>query len=251
MKKQIAIALLCLLLLAGCGKKLDNIPSRELILQQGAQWAEEKLAGYSTENLREIWGEPDGTLSGMWGEVWYVDEEHNARVTVYYNADGKAERVLVDTAPGLEPTTESVPEPVPEPDRYDYEMLDSPPKLKVICGGEYIEAAGCGFTWVTEHGIICADAPHPSQMREQLTALETGEGYAVLEFEIPPEEYLVRAWDLDCAPECDGLSLPVSVTGGVIDLLPGGYIYEVVAGWGDGETAGGTALYAFSVVRSA
>lgn len=242
MKKYLAIALACLLLLAGCGKNLDNIPSKALILQEGVEWAEEKLAGYTPDDLREVWGEPDGTLSGMWGEIWFVDGEHTARVTVYYDTDGKAEHVLLDTAPGLEPA----PEPAPEPDEYEYETLDSPPELKVVCGGEEIQVSGCGFTWVTEHGILCADAPTPLQMKAQMTRLETVEELAVLEFEVPPDECHVYAWDDNYTPECDGLSQMVAVRNtGEIELLPGGYIYEVVARWGDGETAGGTAIYAF------
>lgn len=130
------------------------------------------------------------------------------------------------------------------------QALDSPPDLMVECGGTEFEAAGCGFTWITEHGVLCADAPHPRQMREQLTALETQETTAIVRFEYAPDEKIVRAWDEDCTPDCDCAGIEVPVTGGVIELLPGGYIYEVVARWGDGETAGGTALYAFYVVRS-
>lgn len=242
MKKRFAIALACLLLLTGCGKNLDNIPSRELVLQKGAEWAEEKLAGYTPDDLREVWGEPDGMLSGMWGEIWFVDEYHTARVTVYYDADGKVENVRFDTAPGLEPT------PDPEPEIYDLKTLESPPELRVICGGEELRASSCGFTWVTEHGILCADAPAPLQMKEQMTKMETAEGTAVLEFEVQPDEVYVHAWDDNCTPECDGLSQTVAVRdGGEIELIPGGYVYEVVAKWGDGETAGGTGRYAFYI----
>jgi len=201
MKNFLVIVMTCLLLLTGCENNTDNSPSRELVVQQGTEWAEEPLSGYTS---------------------------------------------------GLEPATESEPEPepAPEPDRYARDIPDSPPKLKVICGEEEVETVGCGFTWVTEHGILCADAPHPSQMREHLTALETTEAYAVLEFEVPPDVYSVRAWDDACKEDCDGLAVPVPVTGSEIGLLPGGYIYEVVARWGDGENAGGSALYAFYIVRS-
>ena len=248
MKKRFAIVLACLLLLAGCGKNLDNIPSRDLVLQEGAEWAEEKLAGYTPDDLRKVWGEPDGMLSGMWGEIWFVDEEHTARVTVYYDADGKVENILLDTAPGLEPAPDPAPAPTPEPDKSYLEALDAPPTLKITCGGEEIQVSGCGFTWVTEHGILCADAPTPVQMKEQMTKLETVEELAVLEFEVPPDEYHVYAWDENCTMECDGLSQTVAIRDtGEIELLPGGYIYEVVAEWGDGENYGGTGRYAFYI----
>ena len=248
MKKYFAFALACLLVLAGCAKNLDNIPSKELVLQEGVEWAEEKLNGYTPDDLREVWGEPDGMLSGMWGEIWFVDEYHTARVTVYYDANGKVENVRLDTAPGLEPAPDPIPEPEPEPETYDLKTLESPPELKGICGGEELRASSCGFTWVTEHGILCADAPAPLQMKEQMTKMETAEGTAVLEFEVQPDEVYVHAWDDNCTPECDGLSQTVAVRdGGEIELIPGGYVYEVVAKWGDGETAGGTGRYAFYI----
>ena len=37
--------------------------------------------------------------------------------------------------------------------------------------------------------------------------------------------------------------------GSEIELLPGGYIYDVSAKWGDGETAGGTGRYAFYIEK--
>lgn len=246
MKKRFATALACLLLLTGCGKNLDNIPSRELVLQEGAEWAEEKLAGYTPDDLREVWGEPDGTLSGMWGEIWFLDAEHTGRITVYYDADGKVENVRMDTAPGLEPAPDPEPEPIPEP--VDLTSLSAPPGLEVFCGGQAVQAVNCGCTWVTENGILCADAPHPKQMKENLAKLETAETLAELRFEVPPEEVSVCAWDENCTPECDGLSQTVAIRDtGEIELLPGGYVYEVVAKWGDGETAGGTGRYAFYI----
>lgn len=132
----------------------------------------------------------------------------------------------------------------------DLLALDSPPELTVQCGGEEVHVMSCGFTWVTEYGILCADAPAPLQMKEQMTKLETVEETAVLQFEAAPDELCVHAWDDNCTPECDGLSQTVAIRDrGEVELLPGGYLYEVTAKWGDGETAGGTGAYVFYIEK--
>ena len=250
MKKYFAFALACLML-AGCAKNLDNIPALALVEEQGEDWASEKLEGYSRRALREIWGDPQREQEDGFGDVWFLDETGEKRVTVRYDENDEVTLVL-ETVPGQEgvpkPATDPVPEPAPEPETYDLKTLESPPELRVICGGEEIRASSCGFTWVTEYGILCADAPAPLQMKEQMTKAETAEGTAVLEFEVPPDELYIHAWDDNCTPECDGLSQTVAVRdGGEIELIPGGYVYEVVAKWGDGETAGGTGRYAFYI----
>lgn len=137
----------------------------------------------------------------------------------------------------------------------DLIALKAPPDLTVQCGGEKIKTSSPGFTWVNtmptgERAQLIACGPHPSQMKENLTALETTEETATLVFEYAPKEKYVYAWPDDCTPECDCASIPVPVKGGVIELLPGGHLYEVTASWGDGETAGGTGTHVFYVIRS-
>lgn len=39
------------------------------------------LTGYRQAQLHEVWGEPDGTLFGMYGEIWELDGAH---LYVYY-----------------------------------------------------------------------------------------------------------------------------------------------------------------------
>ena len=85
-------------------------------------------------------------------------------------ADSEPEKIPVQEAP------ESVPDPVPEPEPkvevepVDLSQLTMPPKLTVICGGEELPASNCGCMWVTEHGILCADAPTPLQLKQNLKA---------------------------------------------------------------------------------
>lgn len=137
----------------------------------------------------------------------------------------------------------------------DLIALESPPELTVKCDGEEVVNTTPGFTWVNtmpngERAQLIACGPHPSQMKENLTVFETAEETATLIFEYAPDEKYVHAWPDDCTPECDCAAISVPVKGGMIELLSGGYLYEVTASWGDGETAGGTGTYVFHIVKS-
>lgn len=146
-------------------------------------------------------------------------------------------------------------EEIPEQEQADLFSVERPPGLTVRCGGEEVPVMVNSFTWVVtmpdgNRAALCADAPHPQQMKGQLTALETAEKTALPEFEIPPEELFVRAWEENCTPECDGLSQPVVLGDtGEMELLPGRYLYEFVARWGDGDSCGGTARYVCCIDR--
>ncbi len=141
--------------------------------------------------------------------------------------------------------------------RYDPEellALEQPPDLVVSFGGsEELEAVTCGFNWVVamsggERAVLCADAPHPLELVGMLTAHETESAQAEPVFLYLPDGWSVRAWEDTCTPECDGLHQEIVKDGSWFELLPGGHIYEIVASWGDGESFGGSARYAFHVV---
>ncbi len=89
-----AVGIICIIVCAAAlsgNKSLDNIPSLSLIRTEGAEWATEKLHGYNEDQLSEVWGKPDGTLSGFWGSVWKA--EGNDEVVVYYGENGTVEHV--------------------------------------------------------------------------------------------------------------------------------------------------------------
>lgn len=56
---------------------------------------EAKLKGEHRDNIIASWGEPDGHLSGFWGEVWFLDDANDKKVTLYYDADGCVENVRI------------------------------------------------------------------------------------------------------------------------------------------------------------
>lgn len=97
MKKSIIIFIsilltTCNISLSGCSKNLDNIPSLSLVKQYGEDWSNEKLKGYTRNNIIEIWGNPSDTLSGMYGDIWSMDDDYDY-IMVYYNDKNKISKV--------------------------------------------------------------------------------------------------------------------------------------------------------------
>lgn len=70
---------------------------RGLVIEKGytQEEIEEKLKGEYRENILVSWGEPDGKLSGFWGEVWFLDEEKDKKIILYYDAEGYVENVRI------------------------------------------------------------------------------------------------------------------------------------------------------------
>lgn len=68
-----------------------------LVLEKGytQEEIEEKLKGEHRDNILVSWGKPDGMLSGMWGDVWFLDTEKDRKITLYYDAEGYVENVRV------------------------------------------------------------------------------------------------------------------------------------------------------------
>ncbi len=105
MKKLIvrASALVCILCLAGCsfGADASDIPDIKelggLVTEKGYTQEEvlEDLSGQSHDSLRSAWGEPDGMLSGFWGDIWRLSEESNWQMIVYYDGNGCVENIKI------------------------------------------------------------------------------------------------------------------------------------------------------------
>lgn len=99
MRKFTALCLTLMLALSiiGCGQNNDNIPSKELMVSycqnQGEDYAAKQLQGYKSTQLADAWGEPDGHLSGFWGDIWETNNTYN--LIVYYDSDGIAEHITV------------------------------------------------------------------------------------------------------------------------------------------------------------
>ena len=109
-----SIITVCVLLIIGVGLVLgyrfmstkDVVQLKEvsgLVLEKGydSEDIKELLEGIPQKKMHAKWGNPDGHLSGFWGEIWFLNEEKDGRITLYYDEDGKVEDVIVDKAPGL------------------------------------------------------------------------------------------------------------------------------------------------------
>ncbi len=106
MKKKIVTWLAVLLVLALAAglwfygyhnrKSNDNIPSKELLVtyykEKGEDYASEKLEGYTKSQLEAVWGVPQGFLSGLWGDIWDVDD--TTYIIVYFRSDGSNDGVV-------------------------------------------------------------------------------------------------------------------------------------------------------------
>ena len=68
-----------------------------IVLEKGytQEEIEEKLKGEHRDNILVSWGEPDGMLSGMWGDVWFLDDAKERKITVYYDSNGCVENVRI------------------------------------------------------------------------------------------------------------------------------------------------------------
>lgn len=82
------LGILCVLVLAvGYGRSKTGIPARAEIAAMTDQAATEALAGTARETVLKVWGEPDGGLSGLFGDVYETEDEHV--IIVYYNHSGE------------------------------------------------------------------------------------------------------------------------------------------------------------------
>lgn len=86
MKKWIVCGLgvLCALVLAAAWRgRPSGIPTRAEVAAMTDQAATKALAGASREALAEAWGEPDGMLSGLYGDIY--EAPGDLHITVYYD----------------------------------------------------------------------------------------------------------------------------------------------------------------------
>ncbi len=72
-----------------------EIPTKEMAYLQldakGEEFVLEQIKETSREQLIESWGEPDGMLSGFFGDVWKITE--NECMIVYYSSESKVEQI--------------------------------------------------------------------------------------------------------------------------------------------------------------
>lgn len=96
-------AFVCILCLVSCSGKSDDagiINIREisgLVTEDGytEDDFQEELFGQYREDIIGVWGEPDGMLSGFWGDIWHLSDESNKQMIIYYDKDGMVEDIRI------------------------------------------------------------------------------------------------------------------------------------------------------------
>lgn len=228
---------------------------------------EEKLKGELRDNILVSWGEPDGMLSGFWGDIWFLDAEKDKKIILYYDTEGYVENVRIGSvSEELGLTKEDIVMTNPE-------QVTIPPELIIVCGGEQITALKGTYSWEykNEDGTctgIEVDSMHPLESKEYMSDLPLTYSYisaidafkAYLQFGIVPDDVEIRYWSTDCWNESTAESKELdiqaetvfedgkNITSHSAKLLEGNYIYEVVAKWSSSEEYSGTVHYSFYTV---
>ena len=52
--------------------------------------------GQTRDDIIIAWGDPDGSLFGLFGDVWYLSDESNQQIVVYYDEDRVAVHILLE-----------------------------------------------------------------------------------------------------------------------------------------------------------
>lgn len=133
-------------------------------------------------------------------------------------------------------------------------VLTEPPTLEFFCGEETLTAALGGYSWSNDNfdgtwNDIIADGLHPLDAEYRMeTLLAQGEKLTLV-FGVAPESYTVRCWPETAIGTGEHTGeQTVSTDGWEIELLDGGYVYEVTAHWSY-ESFHGSAFYCFRAVR--
>ena len=113
MKKYVILFLILCLMLSGCGGKKgggnssdtqpvettvsqDALLPLEDVLVQPIETVTEILFGQSREAVLQVWGEPTGTLSGLYSDIYNVPDS-SKYVIVRYDQDNKVSSIEVDS----------------------------------------------------------------------------------------------------------------------------------------------------------
>ena len=111
------------------------------------------------------------------------------------------------------------------------------------------------YSWIYDNGDgtqigVCADSAHPLEWQKFMEAMTTTEDSVEIRFAVSPQDYKVYRWSESYWGDVNAVSEYVETNGNVIELMDGGYIYEVVAKWTwDNLAAEGTVHYEFYVIK--
>ena len=77
-------------------KELPTVEQTYLAISSKGEKFDVGLKGHSRDSVIDYWGEPDGMLSGFWGDIWKLNGL--GEVIVYYDEDGNVEHIKANQA---------------------------------------------------------------------------------------------------------------------------------------------------------
>lgn len=128
-------------------------------------------------------------------------------------------------------------------------ILEAPPALAVVSDNTNMGALLGSYSWqkMNGDGTVTeteSESLHPLDCKDLLLTYETTEMTATLNFTESPDRILsVQCWSDEHWADSSANSEDVIIRGNVIELKPGGYIYEIKAEWDADNGYGGTANY--------
>ncbi len=87
MKRFLLALLMILLLLTGCGKSANALPSLGAISPLPESTIKEIVQQYDRDTLLSVWGVPLRTMEGNCGDVWQLSDQRE--ILVLYNENGR------------------------------------------------------------------------------------------------------------------------------------------------------------------
>ena len=105
MKKKIVIAAVVLTILVAIIFTIrfinfqNDIPDKELVYLQlqldgkDEEFVLSQFKGCTREELIQDWGNPDGMLSGLYGDIWFITA--NEMIIVYYSTNSIVEHIIL------------------------------------------------------------------------------------------------------------------------------------------------------------
>lgn len=120
----------------------------------------------------------------------------------------------------------------PEP----MEFPEAPPELTVTAGEASCTALRGGWSWTVREGNdqysgTISDSVHPLECREMTPQLTTAESQALLSFPLEPDTLTAQCWPESAWGDEYAQGEAAAVEGDALTLNPGGWIYEIRAGW--------------------
>ena len=126
--------------------------------------------------------------------------------------------------------------------------LTAPPELTVTVGTQSCTALRGSWSWTVREGedqysSTISDSAHPLECREMTPQLTTAEPQAHLSFPLEPDTLTAQCWPESAWGDEYAQGEAAAVEGYALTLNPGGWIYEVRAGWDRMPDFEGTSSY--------